>query len=315
MNDRLLSFDAVKLLAIYLVIYGHCVQHLLPGFEYENYVYLFIYSFHMPLFMMVSGFFSHSSMCLSYYDFIRKKARQLLLPCITWGGVIILVRFLLCEPQSISTILRNDLWFLKSLFLCMVLTCGTFKVPRKYRFLVLVVLMIVTQFSLFRMKDMFIPFVAGYYLKEYWDYIKKHIYLFFILCLFIYSFIGALNINPTFFDVQRISLVNYTVKQSVILITGISGSIVIILLMNMLGNLLNPHICILGQHTLGIYLTQSVLLENLLSHYIVINKFSDLTIYLVVFPFICVLLILLSIGIIKFIEINRYTRLLFLGRC
>lgn len=309
-----MSFDAVKLWAIFLVIYGHCVQHLLPGFEYENYVYLFIYSFHMPLFMMVSGYFSHSSMCLSYSDFLRKKARQLLLPCITWGGIIILVRFLLCDPQSISIILRNDLWFLKSLFLCMVLTYGALKVPKKYRFLVFVVLMMITQFSLFRMKDMFVPFIAGYYLKEYWQFMKKYNALFFFCFFIIYFIICITSINPSFFDVQRTSMIGFISKQSVIWLAGISGSMIFIILMNVFSNWISLRVCKLGQYTLGIYFVQTVFLETVLSHYITISSNDNYIIYLVIFPLVCVLLIFLSVGIVDGIEKNRITKLFFLGK-
>lgn len=71
MGRRIVAFDIIKLIAIYLVIVGHCTQHLLSSFEYEEPVYLFIYSFHMPLFMFLSGFFS----CKEPID---KK--------IAWGG-------------------------------------------------------------------------------------------------------------------------------------------------------------------------------------------------------------------------------------
>lgn len=59
MRERLVYFDLLKLFAIYLVIIGHCVQYLLPTRPYDEPLYVYIYSFHMPLFMMISGFFSY----------------------------------------------------------------------------------------------------------------------------------------------------------------------------------------------------------------------------------------------------------------
>lgn len=86
MNDgnRVLYFDAIKLFAIVCVLYGHCVQHLISNGETTP-IYIFIYSFHMPLFMIISGFFSHSAMNLKWSDVMKKKSKQLILPCIIGG--------------------------------------------------------------------------------------------------------------------------------------------------------------------------------------------------------------------------------------
>ena len=57
-KKRLVQFDLLKLFTICLVLIGHTVQGLLPSHPYEEPLYVYIYSFHMPLFMMMSGFFS-----------------------------------------------------------------------------------------------------------------------------------------------------------------------------------------------------------------------------------------------------------------
>ena len=87
MNDynRVLYFDAIKLFAIVIVLYGHCVQHLISNGETTP-IYIFIYSFHMPLFMIISGFFSHYVINLKLNDVIKKKSNQLILPCIIGGA-------------------------------------------------------------------------------------------------------------------------------------------------------------------------------------------------------------------------------------
>lgn len=35
--------DIVKLLAIFLVLWGHCAQHLLTTEEWSNYIYIYIH--------------------------------------------------------------------------------------------------------------------------------------------------------------------------------------------------------------------------------------------------------------------------------
>lgn len=54
---RMQSMDLLKFLAIFLVLWGHAEQYLLSCDYAERAVYRHIYSFHMPLFMMISGFF------------------------------------------------------------------------------------------------------------------------------------------------------------------------------------------------------------------------------------------------------------------
>lgn len=59
---RDITFDAIKLFAIYLVIWGHCILHL-QGYKFDqwqNPIYRLICSFHMPLFMTISGYFAQN---------------------------------------------------------------------------------------------------------------------------------------------------------------------------------------------------------------------------------------------------------------
>ena len=89
---RLLSFDMLKLFAIFLVIWGHSIAFLSNGDFEENEVYLWIYSFHMPLFMVISGyFFAGNSVQKPISTILKQKAVQLILPCIVWGVPIWLV--------------------------------------------------------------------------------------------------------------------------------------------------------------------------------------------------------------------------------
>ena len=136
-KTRILYFDAIKLIAIYLVLYGHCVQHLTDGYEYENPLYIFIYSFHMPLFMIISGYFSVNSYQEGALFFLRKKSINLLLPCITWGIVLYFVRMGFNDEKTFIDMFRHDFWFLKSLFVCYVLTYVGAKLPPPYKVLLL----------------------------------------------------------------------------------------------------------------------------------------------------------------------------------
>lgn len=73
---RLLSFDYLKFFAIFLVVWGHCIEQLCSADSIEDSAYRFIYSFHMPLFMMISGYFSVSSLNLSVKSFVKKNSNS-----------------------------------------------------------------------------------------------------------------------------------------------------------------------------------------------------------------------------------------------
>ena len=64
---RKIFLDEIKGLAMILTVFGHAIQNGSGAEFYENQLYFdnsmfkFIYSFHMPLFMLVSGYlFSYS---------------------------------------------------------------------------------------------------------------------------------------------------------------------------------------------------------------------------------------------------------------
>lgn len=56
-KERIYKFDNVKLLAILLVVTGHFIDLFTDHSEFFQSGFIFIYSFHMPLFIFISGLF------------------------------------------------------------------------------------------------------------------------------------------------------------------------------------------------------------------------------------------------------------------
>ena len=79
-KDRIEYLDFVKFVAILLVCVGHCYV-MVPNLD--SIVRPIIYSFHMPLFMLVCGYFSTRSLEIPVKSLLEKKSRQLLLPVIS----------------------------------------------------------------------------------------------------------------------------------------------------------------------------------------------------------------------------------------
>ena len=95
MTQRLHYLDSVRALAMYLGIILHATLPLLPWYEdYEmkegySLLLLFIHGFRMPLFMIISGFFTE--MIIRRYgvsQFIDKRLRRIGLPYIVFVPLI-----------------------------------------------------------------------------------------------------------------------------------------------------------------------------------------------------------------------------------
>ena len=56
---RDLYWDTLKFIMIFFVVYGHTISGFGPDGSFNRAMYNFIYSFHMPLFVFISGRFSH----------------------------------------------------------------------------------------------------------------------------------------------------------------------------------------------------------------------------------------------------------------
>ena len=102
-NKRILYFDSLKFFAIWLVVFGHYLMEIDCGSVgfYTNQV---IYTFHMPLFIMISGFFAQKGEP-SFSNLIIKKTTTLLLPVVIWTAIIVIYS-LLSSKDSMRILTR-----------------------------------------------------------------------------------------------------------------------------------------------------------------------------------------------------------------
>ena len=148
-NTRVVIFDWIRLLATIWVVIGHSaylddaqtygsVSFALPELLSPSYNDLplrlvrflsgWVYTFHMPLFFLLSGAVLTLSVSLpSFDDFVRKKAKRLLLPYLFWGYLFMLpVKYLIgyYTKETFAKALAGffvgedagHLWFLPALF-------------------------------------------------------------------------------------------------------------------------------------------------------------------------------------------------------
>ncbi|MBR3289253.1 MAG: acyltransferase family protein [Clostridia bacterium] len=134
MKQRNVTFDIVKALVIWLMVIGH----LLDGSS--NLLLYIIYSFHMPLFFVVSGYFA-GGRTEPWRVSLRKKVTGLLVPYWIWSSISFLIHAaqLLWQrhPEQIGEealgifVYARSVWFLLILFLTAVLFDITARVARR----------------------------------------------------------------------------------------------------------------------------------------------------------------------------------------
>lgn len=138
-KEREILPDVLRGFAIILVILGHCIQEgsgeaYSAGQEYfGNRLYQFIYSFHMPLFMMISGYLGWKSVnrCVEKQErrkLLGRRASSLLAPVFLWTAVdyirILVSNYISGRPQPEALVFvyfynaLNNLWFLWAVWWC-----------------------------------------------------------------------------------------------------------------------------------------------------------------------------------------------------
>jgi len=128
MTQRNILMDFLKGFAIILVVLGHSIQTTQAGSFDDNPVFKLIYSFHMPLFMFISGFVSYKT----FDGTLRKlhsRLKSLVIPFLAWFALTLTINCLIevftggPQPdilESIGNLLKSPdygLWFLWILFL------------------------------------------------------------------------------------------------------------------------------------------------------------------------------------------------------
>lgn len=99
--NRIIALDIAKAICIILVVMGHYVPDNSPAWYVL--VHDVIYTFHMPLFMFVSGYVYIATKKRSTYgDFLLKKVRRLMVPYLTTSVMVIVIKLLTQGSMSVD---------------------------------------------------------------------------------------------------------------------------------------------------------------------------------------------------------------------
>ena len=331
------KIDYIKGITIILMLLGHCIQFG-SGLAYEeagsffsNKIFQLIYSFHMPLFMLLSGYFFASSMNKhTKVSIAFRKCYQLLLPVFAWSSLrIILIAIKHKSEFSVSEYIFwwvsdscHNFWFIWVTFaLCItvLLVNVLFKDSVPIYFILFILLFIIPDGEIGSYKFMYPYFIFGYLIGkknvplDEINWINSKQYAIAYSCIFVIGFLFfkteiLTNMNYCLLSSQSIKIDLFQIVYKYTL--GAIGSLAIVSLIYILykEHRINSIICTLGQETLGIYIIQ-VLLNHIVlrtvtqnfSHNIFIN-FFEMIVELLVCHF-----------MIQLINKTKWTRFLFLG--
>lgn len=179
--ERSAFFDNAKVILIFLVVFGHMIQPITNESNGVNTLYLWIYTFHMPAFIFIAGFFAKGSGNIKY---ILNLAQKLLVPYIVFQVLYSFIYFLFGQDSWNQGLFYPhwSLWFLFSLFSWHLLLCLFKKMPKSISIISALVLGIIVGyfdhvgqlFSLSRTFVFFPFFLIGYWLtKEQIMWVKR----------------------------------------------------------------------------------------------------------------------------------------------
>jgi fucose 4-O-acetylase-like acetyltransferase len=175
-TERIPWFDNIKGLLIFLVVFGHIIEIYrgLEGNEVVKYLYDIIYFFHMPLFIMISGYFFRPNKF--------ERVLQLLGIFIIWQSINGIISKFIHEQSFVSLTPESrifsifdpywTLWYLIGIVVWSIMTPYILKL--RYPLLMTIMLAVLityaegvtSWFSLRKLVNFYPYFLTGYYLAD-----------------------------------------------------------------------------------------------------------------------------------------------------
>ena len=179
-ENRNLYWDILRGIAMLLVVLGHA------GLAKESLLNRAVYAFHMPLFMLISGFFFQYSLRKhTLRENLRRKTAQLLLPVLIIGTLDFILTASHAGPvrgmaADYYAVLIRTLWFLQAVFFSCLAVLAVNRFIRSYPVQLLVYLALCAAFLFVPdfacstgTKFMFPCFIAGLYMNR-WGVDQKY---------------------------------------------------------------------------------------------------------------------------------------------
>lgn len=286
-NTRIAYLDSLKGLAILLVVMGHTLawnysDWTIVLFERDQasnvrmagFLFQFIYSFHMPLFFFISGFFVYKEKC-NWLQNLRKKTKAYFIPYIVTGF------FPMLWPGGGNF----GYWFLLALYQLTVLAIIIMKLeesinrPKSFYYDLMILGLVFLCLFFFRshyysqyhsieiwkFAHYFVPFFCGFLFRKYYSILEDFIsykrytcFLLLFLLSFFYRYFEDVDMSCYFAGII-LSIINHSRYYLSFLVyeftLPLSGCLFFYVLFKYHQNNTIEHVfSLVGKYTLGIYI-------------------------------------------------------------
>lgn len=101
-QTRNVEYDILKGILIVLVVVGHALQSCFDTPTVYHPLFVFIYTFHMPLFVFVSGYFFSSCLKYDFKTLIEKKTMRLIVPMFFYSTILLVLFVTSSSPKTLG---------------------------------------------------------------------------------------------------------------------------------------------------------------------------------------------------------------------
>lgn len=199
-KERNYLLDNLKVILIFFVVFGHTIEYYIKDSKLLMTLYIFIYIFHMPLFIFISGYLSKN-----FYKMKRKAVKNLLIPYIIFNMIWYTAVYIGTKKAMFTVMYPGwTLWYLLSLFFWRIILKYIVKIKNilLISFIVGIIVGVIPTINGYLSISrtiVFLPFfLLGYYTKE-WHFDKlrniNKLFAFIGIALFLFIAIFVVNYN------------------------------------------------------------------------------------------------------------------------
>lgn len=334
-SKRILWFDALKCFAIFLVLWGHVIADCRNEYDYNdvygNSIYTFIYMFHMPLFMILSGYFAKGAGSgISFKKTFVQRFKQVFFPSLLIGLSAMVYFAIVGNIDKIDYNIFQNLWFLKSLFFCGIIyfLCT---LSRHSTALFVITLLLSQLFLEYSINRMYPCFLFGVFLHSRIDWFQRN-YKAILISSGIMFIVMLLFFDSNLLDIpKRGAIVEYTSQGNLTImgeyiykimyrhLIGLAGSIFFIMLFYSMKRFFEKRsvgkwIADMGQFTLGVYILEEYFIVWGLRNLLKIDSVNIYIYSLIVTPLISFIVLIITCYLSKWLSKYKLGKLFLQGR-
>lgn len=336
-QSRNITIDFIRGIAIILVVLGHNIQfgsgntfYQTEGY-YTDFLFKLVYSFHMPLFALLSGYLFFWSMKKPTKQIVKKRLPSLLLPIIAWVT-------LECAGRAAINIIRHDFtvvefahtyvvkflgsfWFLWAMLFCSLIVLLVEKAFKGkvwiYGVLIIPMLFVSSKFNAHLYVYMYPYFAAGFLFNKcegikYYRRVAKKDWYALAVAIVTFAVLFIFYGHDSYIYTTKISLLGekgLIVQLGIDIyrwVIGFAGSIMVIVLCKMIcdgwkGKVIE-RIAYFGKISLGIYILNSYVNMFLLK---VTKNFSPNSLIWIIETVVSIIVYVIAVEILKRIPVAK----------